>query len=526
MSARGRLARGALAGLAALVVVEVVLRLCDWGAGGAGRYAGLDEGAAYLVPAGGGAWRTTMFADEMPAHDRLVPPRDGRRRVLLLGGSNSQGFPEDVLERRLAEAAPGPGWEVVNLGRSGYGSERVRILLDQALARLDPDVVVLYVGHNEFMEPGLATAACARGLPPWVLRAANVVLRSHLAGAVATLAGLDVPERRAPGRPPEPRRGRDARHARMDPACTRVVWRAYRDNLEHMVAAARARGCAVVLCTLAGNPLTEPYTSTFAEDVPQATRGRAHGRVRAARERLPRRLVEGLVPRGHPHATAWGQNLTPHQEEQRRARALATRGPNFAPRPLRPLLGAFADPPHTTARKAASAEGAHWPDPRLWTDDVVAFVERQRAVLGRAVTDAERADLEWAAALYEEALALVPDHPDALYGLGLARWLLGEDDAAAVALLGRAADADRAPRHANARSNALVRAVAASADPDGVVLLDVARLVAQRCPDGLAAFDVLLDECHLQPGVRVVLMQDLVGPIVAASGAAGGAARR
>ena len=94
-----------------------------------------------------------------PELEVLVPPKGERRRVLLVGGSNTQLFPGEVLEERLvarsAEAGGRRGWEVVNLGRPGYGSERLRIYLAQAMV-LEPDVVVIYTGHNEFVEAGFA----------------------------------------------------------------------------------------------------------------------------------------------------------------------------------------------------------------------------------------------------------------------------------------------------------------------------------------------------------------------------------
>jgi hypothetical protein len=132
------LAVGLLLAVLVLGAVELGLRAAGVGAPGAQSdlSRGFDPRAAYLVPdpEQPGGW-TTQFGDkQMP--ERRVPPRDGRARVLLFGGSNTNSLPVDVLRRALGEQ----GYDVHNLGRNGYGSARVRPLVEQSLEHLDPDV--------------------------------------------------------------------------------------------------------------------------------------------------------------------------------------------------------------------------------------------------------------------------------------------------------------------------------------------------------------------------------------------------
>lgn len=89
------------------------------------------------------------FAAEKPS---------GTRRIFVLGGSTTQGRPYATetafstwLGLRLNAAASGTTYEVINVGGVSYASYRVAKILDEVL-RHDADAIVLYTGHNEFLE--------------------------------------------------------------------------------------------------------------------------------------------------------------------------------------------------------------------------------------------------------------------------------------------------------------------------------------------------------------------------------------
>lgn len=80
------------------------------------------------------------------------------RRLFVLGGSTVQGRPYETetafakwLELRLKAADPSRDYEVINCGGVSYASYRVALILDEVL-RHEPDLIVLYTGHNEFLE--------------------------------------------------------------------------------------------------------------------------------------------------------------------------------------------------------------------------------------------------------------------------------------------------------------------------------------------------------------------------------------
>ena len=82
--------------------------------------------------------------------------RENSLRVICVGGSTTAGFPYDVnatfpfqLQFRLRNALLDHHVEVINLGISAVNSFTVLDLMPEILD-LQPDVLIIYMGHNEF----------------------------------------------------------------------------------------------------------------------------------------------------------------------------------------------------------------------------------------------------------------------------------------------------------------------------------------------------------------------------------------
>lgn len=108
-----------------------------------------------------GFFRPASFAASKPS---------GTRRIFVLGGSTVQGRPYSTetafsswLRLRLESAEPETDFEVINCGGVSYASYRVAKILDEVLQH-DPDLIVLYTGHNEFLED--RTYADVRSMSP------------------------------------------------------------------------------------------------------------------------------------------------------------------------------------------------------------------------------------------------------------------------------------------------------------------------------------------------------------------------
>jgi Flp pilus assembly protein TadD/lysophospholipase L1-like esterase len=87
-----------------------------------------------------------------------VKKKPGTLRIFCFGGSTTYGRPFDGrtafprwLKELLAASAPGTHFEVINAGGISYASYRIVPLVKEAL-RFDPDLMVIYTGHNEFLE--------------------------------------------------------------------------------------------------------------------------------------------------------------------------------------------------------------------------------------------------------------------------------------------------------------------------------------------------------------------------------------
>ncbi|MCB9898860.1 MAG: hypothetical protein H6825_12720 [Planctomycetes bacterium] len=487
----------------------VLLGLCELGlrAAGLGDHAqdvsrGFDERARYLVadPGRPGGFRTRMFDD--PSAEVVVPPRDGRVRVLLFGGSNTQLFPEGVLQdlldgdpdaglapdERAGDARPGDlpaRVEVINLGREGYGSERVSILVEQSVPLLAPDVVVIHSGHNEFIESAFADELRRR-------RAGAATDAERVLSGLRTFTVLRDLLAPSPSPEPEPMQ-RDPAQRPMTRAETSAHYARYRENLRRMLDVCEGAGARVVLCTLTGNMLSPPFVASGPDGPPADVLARVEKLRGRAQKLVPEALRAGMRPAVRLRTTRYYLARVVDPEP-------------WTPPAPRVLGGILADVRATAGEGADSVAGAHWPDPRLWNSDVRAVEEGFARFWRREVDEALHADLQRALALLDEAAALAPDYAHTAFDRGLVLYLLGED-ARAVESLRAAICADRTPRCANDLSNAVVRELAA-ADPR-VELLDVDALVRASCPAGLVGYDVLMDVCHLQPGVRVALMREL-----------------
>lgn len=86
-----------------------------------------------------------------------IPPKDGRFRIVAMGGSTTGGaFQNDDLDdfypARMAELL-GPDVAVLNQGVGGWTTWHIRQYLERNLEALAPDVLTLYVGHNDLLTP-------------------------------------------------------------------------------------------------------------------------------------------------------------------------------------------------------------------------------------------------------------------------------------------------------------------------------------------------------------------------------------
>ena len=147
-------------GLLPLVTVEIVLRLLGVAAPASGTdpLAGFNrqlrlfervQGRCQVIRS-----REPFF---QPQSFAVVKPTNGYR-IFCLGGSTVYGHPyladtafPKWLELELAATHPGRRVEAVNCGGISYASYRLAPIVREVLA-YQPDLIVLAMGHNEFLE--------------------------------------------------------------------------------------------------------------------------------------------------------------------------------------------------------------------------------------------------------------------------------------------------------------------------------------------------------------------------------------
>ena len=193
-----------LIGLSPFLLLEVVFRVAD-----IGRQRELGDpyiGFSAIHPlfelnAAGDCYEVAASRQEFFRPDRFLAskPQD-EFRVFCLGGSTVQGRPFAIetsfttwLELSLQAAAPNTKWRVVNCGGVSYASYRLAPIMEEILA-YEPDLIILYTGHNEFLE-GPHVQRCAGRSVVRRLGALHAVELSHLqCGEIGMAEGNQFPQ--------------------------------------------------------------------------------------------------------------------------------------------------------------------------------------------------------------------------------------------------------------------------------------------------------------------------------------------
>jgi len=259
-----------LVGLALLALAEGMLALLGViPLAAEDPFVGFEGSSELFVPAAGLPGTYTLN----PAKERYfneqsfaVPKAPGTFRLVAFGGSTTYGrpylartaFPE-WMARLLERAVPGTGVEAVNAGGISYASYRV-IRLVRELARFEPDLYVVYAGHNEFLETRTFAAILEESPRRRALRALlhrsriYSLLSRRLRRVVGTGPGR-AGERTVLGEEVDARLeeigGPQLYH--RDEVFRRGVILHYRRSLREIARFARARGIPLVLCTLPVN---------------------------------------------------------------------------------------------------------------------------------------------------------------------------------------------------------------------------------------------------------------------------------
>lgn len=263
----------------------------------------------HTAPDGREVWRTAnnkrrwFNLQEFP---RRKPPNT--TRIFCMGGSTTYGRPYDDatsfcgwLRILLPVADPSRQWEVVNAGGLSYASYRVAHLMEEC-ARYEPDLFIVYCGHNEFLER--RTYGRMLDAPGPLLRAATALTRTRTGTAIhAALRGLGLVSR-------APTSSRDVLPGEVDAILDHTVGPAdyhrddawaervtdhYRLNLGRMIDIARAAGARIVVAA-PGSKLKDcsPFKSEHRAGLTDAERQRWQAHLDRAKGLPPERALAEL----------------------------------------------------------------------------------------------------------------------------------------------------------------------------------------------------------------------------------------
>ena len=489
----GDLVLGVLITVAIFLAAEVCLRMAGHGrsywAVATPRHlaAGFDGSVAVFSPdpQKPGGWRGNDSHHQ--SRELIIPPKGEAKRVLMFGGSNTASFPRHVLGEAL-NAMGEDQYEVINLGRSGYGSTRVAILFREAISNLEPDVVVLYSGHNEFVEKSFAMDVEEAWDDPLVASLAGVVEKT-LTGRLLTKV---IQEDRTPSHYAR-LRDWEAEYKKFSDLPwpdTLKVWVAYEENLRYMGNLAVAQGVPVLLCTPVWNRLSSPRVDTPPAETPSEAVEEGRRLHEQARKLYPGPMAR-LLPRKDRqriHHFDWG-----HWPD------VFGDGRVQDPLPgIRPSTGWLAE------------EDPGFYMDRKWDPRVRPWYEALEWLHGHRSPE-ELEALAQSEELLSQALGQLPGSAILLYEHALARYARGERGTEILLDFEEAARLDRAPRKANPHSNDCVRRVAA--DIDGVFLFDADQRFASASPGGLIAWEWMIDHCHLSKGAGSAFMRDIADEV-------------
>jgi len=234
-------------------------------------FVGFASHAPLFVPAPGskGGQVLTTASNKKDYFNRQSFPQEkgpGTYRIFCLGGSTTYGRPYDDttsfagwLRELLPEADRSRKWEVINAGGISYASYRIAHLMEE-LINYQPDLFIIYTGHNEFLEE--RTYRKLRDIPPLVRSAASLLARTRTWSAMSTgLQKLNI----HPQSEKEDRVNLAAevdtildqsvgpeRYTRDDSLQENIL-KHYRISLERMVQLARSVGAQVIFVTPASN---------------------------------------------------------------------------------------------------------------------------------------------------------------------------------------------------------------------------------------------------------------------------------
>lgn len=179
-------------------------------------------------------------------------------RIAALGGSTTAGFPyfyngsfPAILKQLLQDKYPDTKIELINLGMSAISSVVVNDLAKQT-PDIDPDVVVIYCGHNEFYGIYGTTWSIPFLNYNWIKSGVMELRNFRLFQGIQSLAQLIFKEEDIDANTVMERMGAGQLFPEHDPARDKT-FQQFHGNLNRMIQYLTKSDIPVILCTVSSN---------------------------------------------------------------------------------------------------------------------------------------------------------------------------------------------------------------------------------------------------------------------------------
>jgi len=238
-------------------------------------FAGFSAQTRVFLPDSSGVYRLNPSMETYfnGGQSFRMPKPEGVFRIIAVGGSTTYGRPwlgdtafPAWMKRLLEQARPGLAVEAINMGGISYASYRVSSVVDEALG-YDPDQVVVYAGHNEFLEE--RTFAAQKYEPKWRQSLRAVLHHSRVYSLLYRGISQKISRPQPPGGESEDVEatlekigGPELYH--RDERFRQKVIEQYRSEITAIIGTLQSRNVNVVLCTLPSNLAgISPFKSEF-----------------------------------------------------------------------------------------------------------------------------------------------------------------------------------------------------------------------------------------------------------------------
>ncbi|MBN2411083.1 tetratricopeptide repeat protein [candidate division KSB1 bacterium] len=161
-----------------IIILEIFLRILGYGGDTRLFISGTDDISNYWMCNPKVARRYFFMQETIPTPSKdlfLKEKPENGYRIFVLGGSTTAGFPygnnimfSRILNRRLSDTFPNKYIEIINTAMSAINSYTLVDLVDEILDK-QPDVIIIYAGHNEYYGALGVASMESLGRIPWVV---------------------------------------------------------------------------------------------------------------------------------------------------------------------------------------------------------------------------------------------------------------------------------------------------------------------------------------------------------------------